>query len=35
MICKEDFILFVFPHRTYILDICEAILTNTQDKELE
>ena len=22
MICKKDFVLFLFPHRTYVLDIC-------------
>ena len=32
-ICKKDFVLFLFPHRIYVFDICEnrlieAILTN-------
>ena len=31
--CKKGLVLFLFPHRTYVLDICrncltEAILTN-------
>ena len=36
MICKKDIVLFFFPHRPYVLDICqnclnEAILTNIQN----
>ena len=30
MICKKDLVLFLFPHRTYVLE--EAILTNIQNK---
>ena len=35
-ICKKGFVLFLFPHRTYVLNICyncltEAILTNIQN----
>ena len=22
LICKKDLVLFLFPHRTYVLDIC-------------
>ena len=32
MICKKDHDLFLFSHSTYVLDICEAILTNIQNK---
>ena len=36
MICKKDLVLFIFPHRRYVLDIqpqclSEAILTNIQN----
>ena len=36
MICKKDLVLFLFSHKTYVLDIClnclsEAILTNIQN----
>ena len=36
MICEKDIVLFIFPRRTYVLDICknrlsEAILTNIQN----
>ena len=36
LICKKGPVLFLFPHRTYVLDIClnhltETILTNTQN----
>ena len=34
LICKKGLILFLFPHRTNVLDICdltEAILTNIQN----
>ena len=36
LISKKDLVLFLFPDRTYVLDICknrltEAILTNIQN----
>ena len=36
MICKKGIVLFLFPHRIYVLDIClnhltEVILTNIQN----
>ena len=36
MICKKGIVLFLFPHRAYVLDMCydrlaEAILTNIQN----
>ena len=36
LICKKGLVLFLFPHRTYVLDFCknrltEAILTNIQN----
>ena len=27
-ICKKGLVLFLFPHRTYVLNICENHLTN-------
>ena len=35
MICKEALVLFIFSHRTYVLDICEAILTNPKHVSLK